>query len=201
MARMDSDVPHDENAELMRKTAGGDFDAFQQLYAGLAPALSHFLAKRGANADLCDQLVQKIFADLWEKRAHFRAQSSFKTYLFGVATNTLHRELRQARRIAEKGSKGHPERPSQLHRDMSEPEAELYLRELQGAIAEAVAKLTPGQRQALDAYRAADSPLDKAPEEPGCSRGALNSRLRRARKRLRKLLASFLSDEETRDRS
>ena len=201
MARMDSDVPHEKNAELMQNAAGGDVEAFESLYRRFRPALRYSLAKRGAKAELCDELVQKIFADLWEKRAHYRAELSFEAYLFGIARNTLRKEMRRPRDFAEKSRKGHPELPTQLFNDLSEPEAELYLRELEGAIAEAVAKLTPGQRQALDAYRAADSPLDKAPEEPGCSRGALNSRLRRARKRLRKLLASFLSDEETRDRS
>ncbi|MBW2149735.1 MAG: hypothetical protein JRI22_22300 [Deltaproteobacteria bacterium] len=79
---------------------------------------------------------------------------------------------------------------------MSEPEAESYLKELRVAIKRAVSKLTPGQRQALNAANAVDIPLDEALEQLGCSRGAFNTRLRRARKRMRELLAPFFDHEK-----
>jgi len=201
MRRTESGELCDGNAELMRKTAGGDFEAFECLYRRFGPALRYFLAKWGLSAESRAELVQNIFADLWEKRAHFRAASSFETYLFAIARNTLGKEMRRARAAAETGRKDHPEHSGQSYNGLAEPEAEFYLKELQGAIEQAKGKLTDRQRQALNAANAVDIPLDEALEQLGCSRGAFNTRLRRARKRMREILAPFLDHDSDSDRT
>ncbi|MBW2149736.1 MAG: sigma-70 family RNA polymerase sigma factor, partial [Deltaproteobacteria bacterium] len=80
-------------------------------------------AKWGLSAESRAELVQNIFADLWEKRAHFRADSSFETYLFAIARNTLGKEMRRARAAAETGRKDYPEHSGQSYNGLSEPEA------------------------------------------------------------------------------
>lgn len=191
MSCSNSDVPHDGNAELMRRIAGGDREAFVCLYGRFGPKLRELFTGSSVNSHLCEDLVQKIFTDLWERRTEYREQLSFEAYLFAVARNTLNKELRVARRLAGMDLPSHPDYPGDSYHSLSEPEAELYLKEIAGAIGEARCKLTRGQRQALDAFLAGDN----------CSREPQKSQLKRARKRMRRLLASFLDDEIDSDKS
>ena len=195
MSWVNSEVPHDDSTELMRNAADGDIEAFECLFRRFGPALKHFFAERGSSLTASDDLVQRIFTSLWQRREDFRADSSFETYLFTAAKYTLSKELRRSRQIVETDPENHPGCPGQFYNGLSEPEGEFYIQDLREAIEQALGKLTEAQRQALDAANACDIPLGKASEELGCSHGALRNRLKRARKRLRELLAPFLGDE------
>ncbi len=193
-----SEVPYQSNTELMRKTAGGDFDAFARLFLEFGPVLERYFAGRGAGPALCDDLVQRVFAGLWRQRKEFHAGSSFETYLFAVARNTLSNEIRRSRTAAE-ALRNHRRRHDRSCNGFSHPETQYYLEELRDAIEDAKGKLTEEQRRVLDAVEGTDAPPDKIPEEPGCSQEALKGRLKRARKRLRELLAPFLEDQQPPD--
>ena len=56
---------------------------------------------------------------------------------------------------------------------------------------EAMGKLSPKQREALDLYYRQEMSLKKAANQAGCSVAALESRLRRARKALGEALGRF----------
>ena len=152
MSWLNSQLPLDNIAELLRKAADGDVEAFDCLYRGFAPPVRHFFARHGVARARCEDLAQNVFARLWEKREDFRADSSFETYLFSIAKNTLSKEIRRSHRI-ETGLKNHAQRCGRPHNGLSDPEAELYIRELKAAVREATGKLTERQRQALDAGR------------------------------------------------
>ena len=186
-----SETAFDENAKLMRRVAEDDIKAFESLYQRCAPALMHFFTRRRLDYDPVEDLVQKVFIGLWRQRKSFRGESSFETYLFSMAKRTLNKELRQLHRLGEIDAK---ER-SDLYTGLTQPEAKAYLREMINALDAAKANLTPGQRQALEISQTGDVPLDKILEGLGCSKKAYKSRLKRARKRLRELLAPFLEEE------
>ena len=194
----DSKLPLDENARLMRKAADGDIDAFKRLYQRFAPLLRQLFVIRGLDRNSADDFVQKIFASLWQQRKNFRGESSFETYLSSIARNTLNKEIRQSRKIAGTSSKKHQQSDGDTCDILSQPEADFYFQELNVALETAKPKLTDEQLQALDASQAPDIAFHKALEELGCSKGVYKNRLKRARKRLRELLAPFLTDEEGR---
>ena len=192
-------MPFSDSSRLMQEAADGDFEAFARLYDRFAPTLMHLFVRRGADLTLAEDLTQKVFVCLWERRKNFRAESSFETYLFSIAKHALIKEIRESRKVAEIGLKGHPKLKQDSHSGLSEPELELYLRELAAAVRQARAKLTFEQRNALEAFQAVDTPLDKVLEELGCSYAAFKKRLKRARKRMRDMLAPFLNDENEPD--
>ena len=192
----DSKLPLDENARLMRKAADGDIDAFKRLYQSFAPLLKQFFVIRGVDRNSAEDFVQKIFTCLWQQRKSFRGESSFETYLSSIAIHTLNKEIRQSHKNAELSSKKHPESDEDTYNILSQPEAEFYFQELTDAIEAAKPKLTDEQFQALQAAQEPDIDFQKALEELACSKGAYKSRLNRARKRLRALLAPFFTDEE-----
>jgi len=108
-----------------------------------------------------------------------------------MAKRTLNKELRKFREPAETRIKERLD----FYTGLTQPEAETYLQEMIDALEAAKAKLTAGQRQALDISQTGDVPLDKMLEELGCSHKVYKSRLKRARKRLKELLAPFLKKE------
>jgi RNA polymerase sigma-70 factor (ECF subfamily) len=179
----------------MQRVADGDFDAFERLYERFAPVLMYFFCCQGINLTVAEDLTQRVFASLLEQRSDFRAESSFETYLFSIAWRMLSREIRESHRSPKKGLKGRSEPIKDSPDDLSQPELELYLKELTAAIEEAKGKLTERQRQVLDAANALDIDLSGASNKIGYSHDAFKKRLERARKRLRELLAPFLNDE------
>ena len=197
----DSKLPLDENAELMLKVADGDIDAFKRLYQRFAPLLIQFFIIRGVDSNSADDLVQKIFISLWDQRKNFRGESSLESYLFSMARNTMYKEIRRSRRINRISSKKHPGFEANTNNVLSQPEADFYFQELNVALETAKTKLTEEQFQALQAAQDTDSDFQKVLEELGYSKEAYKSHLKRARKRLRVLLAPFFSEEEGRKKS
>ena len=196
----DSKLPLEENVELMLKAADGDIKAFKRLYIKFAPSLRHYFSLRGVNPCSADDLVQKIFLSLWRQRKNYYPASSFETYLYRIARNTLHNEKRRSRRIERIRTKKYPGFAANTNNMLSEQEAEVYCQELNEALEKAKQKLTFEQ---IQAFHASQSQLDyhKMLEELGCSKGAYKQRLKLARKRLKVLLTPFLLDEENQKKS
>ena len=121
-----SKLPLDENVRLMRKAADGDIEAFKRLHQRFAPVLKQFFVIRGVKDNSADDLVQKIFTDIWQQRKSYRVESSFDAYLYSIARNTLYQEIRRSRRINGKSLKKRPKFEADTHKMLSQPEAELY---------------------------------------------------------------------------
>jgi len=189
-----SKIQLDENTRLIQKVADDDAEAFNCLYRKFSPVLRRFLANWDGHYTSADGLIQEIFTRLWEQRKNFRAESSFKTYLFSIARHTLNEEKRQFGRIAKINLKKHSAFDSGSCNGLSQPEAEFYLNELAAAFEKAKSKLTDEQRQALELFHATDIPFYKASKTVGCSDEALKNRLKRARGRLRELLVPILEE-------
>jgi RNA polymerase sigma-70 factor (ECF subfamily) len=179
----------------MQKVADGDLHAFEHLYDRFAPILTHFFVRHGADLTLADDLTQKIFICLWQRRKGYRADSPFEAYLFSIAKHSLSKEIRESRRLGEAGLKWRTELIGDSHDELSEPELELYLKELAAAVERAKARLSIEERQALTLAQDGQIPLRFAAQKLACSQQALKSHLKRARKRMRELLAPILDDE------
>ena len=185
----------DENAELMRKAADGDFEAYQCLYQRFATVLKQFFVIHGADRDSVDDLVQKIFTSLWKKRKNYPEASSFEAYLYSMARNTLYTEIRRSKRIASKSLKKQLKFESDIHKILSHPEAECYLEELTEAIESAKLRLTNEQYKALQVAQNPDIDFQRILEEHGWSVEAYKSHLKRARKKIREQIAPIFLEE------
>jgi RNA polymerase sigma-70 factor (ECF subfamily) len=87
-------VPTD--VELLEAWRGGDREAGSALFERHFDSICRFFANK-IDRDV-DELVQKTFVACVEGRERFRGQSSFRTYLFGVAHNILRSHLRGRKR-------------------------------------------------------------------------------------------------------
>jgi RNA polymerase sigma factor (sigma-70 family) len=191
-----SAVDMDEAAELMRKVAGGDKEAFARLYQGFCPILRRFFADYNGHRVPLDDFLQEVFMRLWEHRNNYHNTSCFLAYLLGIARHTFYEEIRKSQKIAAVRLKECADVRTDSLSDLSRPEAELAFSELVAALKRVRARLTAKQREAIELSQAPEVSLGQAAQELGCSRTALQCRLKRARKRLRELLARALGNEQ-----
>lgn len=82
--------------ELLEAWRGGDRRAGSELFERHFDSICRFFANK-VDRDV-DDLVQKTFSACVEGKERFRGQSSFRTYLFGVAHNVLRSTLRTRKR-------------------------------------------------------------------------------------------------------
>ena len=187
--------PFDENGGLKRDADDSNFETFMRLHQEYAPRLRNFFIKRGANKELADDLVQKILASLWQRHKNNIKEDYFEAYSYNMARNTLYNEIRRSKRMAGIKSIKHPKFGIPAHRMLSQPEAVLYLKELNEALEKAKTGLTNEQYQALNIAQDPDIDFQRSLEELGWSIEAYKSHLKRARKKIREYIKRNLSEE------
>ena len=60
---------------------------YQKLFLEIRPQLSSYLYRLTANKQDMDDLLQDTYIKISDKISSFRGESSFKTWVFAVATN------------------------------------------------------------------------------------------------------------------
>ena len=86
-----------------------DQQDFRRLFDEYYNMLCNFLHKQSHDWDLSQEIAQRTFVKLWEKRNDISVNSSVKSYLFQSARNTLidhYRSTKSANHHAEKYAEG-----------------------------------------------------------------------------------------------
>jgi RNA polymerase sigma factor (sigma-70 family) len=89
-----------EDLELLQAWRDGDARCGEQLVARHFDAVCRFF--RNKVGDEAPDLIQQTFLGCCEGRDRIRGESTFRTYLFGVARNVLLAHFRHKRRAAER---------------------------------------------------------------------------------------------------
>lgn len=89
----------DNDLRLLQRWRAGDNRAGNELFKRHFDSIWRFFDNK-IDGDV-DELVQGTFLACVKSRDAFRAQSSFRTYLFAIARNELYRFLRKRRRDAD----------------------------------------------------------------------------------------------------
>src|SRR5690606_3102871 len=92
----------ESDAELMRRAAAGDREAFAAVYRRHAGAVYRFARLMTGSATLAEDIVHEVFLGLLGAAARYDAtRSSLTTYLYGAARHRTRRLLqRQHRYVA-----------------------------------------------------------------------------------------------------
>ena len=80
---------NDEDLALLDRWCAGDSSAGNTLFKRHFMSIYRFLAHKVEGAGDVDDLVQETFLACVRQRERFQRQSSFRTYLFAIARNTL----------------------------------------------------------------------------------------------------------------
>lgn len=181
--RLASTVPRkpDPDAELVRRAQGGELDAFEELVRKHQGPLYGYVYRMLGNPDEAEELVQVALVQAWKHITGFRGGSSFKTWLYRIATNRCINKVTRRKPTVEL-----PE--TLVGPESEEPEQTFQSRKRAEAVRQALDELPADQRAALVMATWDDMSYKEIGRAMGRSSRAVDSLLFRARQNLKKLL-------------
>src|SRR3981081_2791837 len=74
---------------LMIRYQGGSLDAFQEIYAQLAPGVRRYLRHLACGSETADDLLQETFLQIHRSRGSYNPAYAVKPWVFGLARNVF----------------------------------------------------------------------------------------------------------------
>jgi RNA polymerase sigma-70 factor (ECF subfamily) len=174
----------DFGAMLIRVASFRDRAAFAVVFDHFAPRVKSFMMRKGANAELAEDLVQETMIAVWSKAALFVPErGSASTWIFTIARNLRIDRLRRESSVYFTDLENF-DAPSD-----EAPDDEVLNRSQEDAhVARALAQIPPEQRELLILSYVEDVPQSMIAERLKLPLGTVKSRMRLAYRRMRKLL-------------
>lgn len=182
---------------LVREAQGGNQAAFEKLVQAHDQAVLRLAIRiTGSPADAQD-IYQEAFLKVYRKLEGFRFECSISTWIYRIVTNVSLDHLRRCRNRKENSAEdvnAEGERYDFLNqvsddRPASNPEQQLFRRELREEIACALQRLTPRERTVFELKHFRGMKLRAVSEMLNTSEGSIKTILFRATKKLRIQLA------------
>jgi RNA polymerase sigma-70 factor (ECF subfamily) len=186
-----------DDFELIRATRNGDHEAFGELvrkYQGKIYSLAYGMVGNHSDAD---DLAQEIFLKTYRNINKFRFKSSFNTWLYRIALNTiitLRKKLRNNAHLELKPQvldiEGSPYLSSRLGGEKGD--RAVSLKELKDEIRRAIEMLSDKHKAVVVMHDIEGIPNNEIAQILSCSEGTVRSRLHYAHRRLQELLDDWL---------
>lgn len=186
-----------EEQTLLDKCTKGDVHAFEELVEQYQQGIINHAYSMFLNREDALDMAQETFIKAFNAIASFNRQSSFKTWLFRIATNVWLDELRRRKRRAatvsltaeEDGdSPGVQIDVADVSADPAEAAQQAFLRQ---AIEKAIGELDTEYRTAIVLREIEGMDYNEIAKTMGCSLGTVKSRISRARAQLREKLMQY----------
>jgi RNA polymerase sigma-70 factor (ECF subfamily) len=181
----------------MARLADGHDGALSDLMDRHATPVFHFLCRMTGNKDDAAELAQEVFVRIYRHRGNYRCGNKFTTWLYTIATNLArnHAAWRarrpnvslDAERSDESGTLG-----DSLASTTSSPVDEMETTERAREVRAAVARLPDDMRATLLLFEFEDQSMAEVAGALGISIKAVESRLFRARQRLKEDLSRWV---------
>lgn len=186
-------VAVDPDRAVVDDACAGDAGAFETLVVRYQGRLVSFAAALIGDPGAAEDVAQEAFVRAWRGLARFRGESSFKTWLYRIATNVarthLERRSRQARVVSRSlDDEGQSPAAGEVPSAAPDAEASLVTRE---TIDRALGELPEELRLALVLRDVEGLEYKEIADLTGAPMGTVESRIFRARRRLRTLLGSI----------
>lgn len=177
----------DEDTRLMIKASNGDKKAYGTLYRKYFFILADYAKSLNGTQVPPEDIAQEIFVRVWKNREKYTPNSTIKTYLFGYAKNILWEEKSRSTQISSYNIylRENNLLPSKISPD---PESDSDPAESQDMLKYAMSRLPPKQKVAIELFYIKKMSLLNAARYCNCHIKAFESRLIRARNKLRQLL-------------
>ena len=187
----------DPDATLVDAARTGNTEAFETLVRHYQTRMVNFALAIVQDVGEAEDVAQETFLRAYRSLARFRGESSFKTWLYTIATNTARSTLdRRSRRERVSRQSLDDERlglaADQVPDGLSDAESTLVRRQ---AIDQALAMLSDEFRVAVVLRDVEGLDYKEIARVTGAPVGTVESRIFRARQRLRMLLRSLMSAE------
>jgi len=175
-----------DDADLMRRIAGGESDAFRALVARYERTGYNFFLRLTGVPEDAEDLTQELFVAIFRSAGRYRPDAPFKAFFYRIASNLSashlrRRKLRAAPSIDEMLERGY-DAASTRHED--DPALSLGGREMRRRYEEALADLPRDWRIALELRVTGELTYEEIAGAMGKSVSAVESILVRARERI-----------------
>lgn len=178
-----------DDIELLEAWRGGDRHAGSQLFERHFDSICRFFANK-VSRDV-DDLVQKTFAACVEGKDRFRGQSTFRTYLFGVAHNVLRSSLRKRKREGDRFDLG----VSSVFDLGLSPTVLVAKRKEQTLTLQALRRIPVDHQVVLELYYWEEMTAGELAEVLDVPEGTVRGRIRRAKVLLEEQLTTLADDD------
>jgi len=181
---------HDQH--WMEKIAGGDHQAFRQLYEHYAPAIYRLCLRFLNNQSEAEDAVQDIFVKIHHSLADFKGRSKLATWIYRISVNHC-LNLKRKRRLASFLNLEFLDAFHPAHADSApDPQQALEQDESEKLLRQAIQKLPSRQRLALILSRYEGKSYQEIAEVMACSIPAVEACLHHAKKNLAAALKKYL---------
>ncbi len=188
------------DAELVRKAQAGDFDAFGRLIEQYRPKIYGLALRLSKNRQDAEDIFQETFLKAIDNIRRFRGDSSFGTWLYIIALNTVRARYRNrepkellpldAYLPEHTGHRDTGETPA----DWNDPLTKLTADELRDRLQAALDRLPLKYRMPFVLRYTQDMPVAEVAKVLGLSLAAAKSRILRARLALQSFLNDYLTE-------
>lgn len=185
-----------DRADMERLIAGHD-TALNDLMERHATPVFQFLCRMLGNQDDANDLAQETFARIYRARAGFRLDQKFSTWCYAIAANLARNQFRWRTRHPNVSLDADPEGTGQslgstLPAGEPAPSEQALAAERAAAVRAAVSRLPEDLREALVLCEWEELSMAEAAALLDTTPKAIESRLYRARQRLRERLKKWL---------
>jgi RNA polymerase sigma factor (sigma-70 family) len=186
----------DSDVVIVKQVQSGDVAAFDRLILKYRERVYGVIYNMTSNREDAADLTQDSFIKAFQSIHRFQGQSSFFTWLYRIAVNSTLTHLRKARlRTFFSFEKINDEdKTSQLINaltDKSGADRELFVKELQEKLNEAMQKLSIKHRTVVTLFEIDGLSHEEIADVMNCSVGTVRSRLHYAKQLLQAELLSY----------
>lgn len=182
-------ILYDEKTLLIR-VAGGDEQAFRQLFHHYNKQLYPFVVKLTRSTEAAEEVLQEVFLKVWQYRGRLADVENPKAYIVRMVTNESVDYMKaalQKRRLAERFG-----RLSVFEAPFSpSPEQDYAYRETEQRLREAVDRLPEGCQQVYRMSREEYKCIPEIAAELNISHSTVKNQLVKALKRIRLHMGTF----------
>jgi RNA polymerase sigma factor (sigma-70 family) len=187
----------EDDGALMRRVQNGDEQALGGLMERWELPLKGLIARIVLNMGEAEELAQETFVRVWQQRGKFRSDAPFRPWLFAIAVNLARNRLRWWRRRPEVALEVWSETDvgavgSSRQGAVTVGSASLERAERAATVRDAIAALPLELREAIVLFEYEQLSHAEIAEALNSAPKAVESRLYRAREKLRKTLAPLL---------
>jgi RNA polymerase sigma-70 factor (ECF subfamily) len=174
---IDACPPGAPDSDLISSVAGGDEQAFADLYRLYSTSLYNYLRNLVIDEAAAEDLLQDVFIAVWNGARRFRGESQVKTWIYHIAHNQAVSWFRSNHRIVRAHDHDQPSGEPDL-----ETRAINHWRNDQ--IREALNQLSPSHREVVELAFFHDLSYLEIAAVVGCPVGTVKSRMSYARRSL-----------------
>ena len=177
-----------DDTRLIRRIAGQDLRAFEQLYRSYHPRLTRFLKNMLRSAPTVEEVLNDTMLVVWTHPDRYNGKSKVSTWIFAIA---YRKALKALRRLDEPVE----DKMAELREsEEAGPEQQLGQRQAQQALLKAMGELSHDHRAVVDLTYFHGAGYREIAEIMACPVDTVKTRMFHARRHLNSKMAGQLSD-------